>query len=86
MGKKPVLRFDCVNRVKVEKSTLLRVVLTPDGHVEVDPSGRMNGRGVYLTPDKDTLEKARKTKALEKSLGVPIPEEVYNKIERYLVQ
>jgi predicted RNA-binding protein YlxR (DUF448 family) len=86
MGKKPVLRFDCVNHVKVEKSTLLRVVLTPDGHVEVDPSGRMNGRGVYLTPDRETLEKAKKTKALEKSLGTGVPEEVYNKIERYLVK
>ena len=84
--KKPVLRFDCVTHVKTDKSRLLRVVLTPDHEVQVDPSGRMNGRGVYLAPDEATLEKARKTNALGKALGVEIPEEVYQKIGRYLVR
>ena len=32
-----VERFDCVNKVKAEKSTLLRIVKTPNGTVEVDP-------------------------------------------------
>ena len=45
----------------------------------------MNGRGAYLTPDTQTLEKAIKTKRLEKTLGVVIDEKVYQKIRRYLV-
>ena len=53
--------------------------------VEVDPTGKMNGRGAYLTPDTQTLEKAIKTKRLEKTLGVVIDEKVYQKIRRYLV-
>lgn len=83
--KKVVMRFDCVNQVKVEKSKLLRIVLTPNNTVEVDPSGKVNGRGVYLTPDQKTFEKALKTKILDKSLGVKIPSEIYDKIKRYLV-
>ncbi len=83
--KKEILRFDCINKIKTDKSSLLRIVLTPNKTVEVDPSGKMNGRGVYLTPNKATLEKAIKTKGLEKALGVKIPEEIYQKIGRYLI-
>ena len=77
-----VERFDCVNKVKAEKSTLLRIVKTPNG--TVDPTGKINGRGAYLKADKATLEKAKKTKALEKALEVKISDEVYEKIGRYL--
>lgn len=79
-----VERFDCVNKVKAEKSTLLRIVKTPNGTVEVDPTGKINGRGAYLKAYKATLEKAKKTKALEKALEVKISDEVYEKIGRYL--
>lgn len=79
-----VERFDCVNKFKAEKSTLLRIVKTPNGTVEVDPTGKINGRGAYLKADKATLEKAKKTKALEKALEVKISDEVYEKIGRYL--
>lgn len=83
--KKPCYRFDCVNNSQQLKEKLLRIVATPDGRVEVDPTGRMNGRGAYLTPDRATLELARKNRRLERSLGVKIPEEVYIKISRYLI-
>lgn len=83
--KKVVTRFDCINKIKADKSTLLRIVLTPEGEIEVDPSGKKNGRGVYLTPNKQTLELAIKTKGLEKALGVKIPDNIYTKIGRYLV-
>jgi len=82
--RKPVLRFDSVNRVKTDKSQLLRIVLTPEGIIEVDPSGKMNGRGVYMSPTKETLQKAITTKALERSLECKIPDEVYQKIGRYV--
>ncbi|MCI2069215.1 MAG: DUF448 domain-containing protein [Bacilli bacterium] len=82
--KKPVLRFDSVNKVKAEKDSLLRIVLTPSGQVEVDPSGRINGHGVYMAPTVETLKKAQLSKALDKALGVEIPEEVFVKIGRYV--
>jgi len=82
--KKPVLRFDSVNKVKVEKSLLLRIVKTPEGKIEVDPTGKMNGHGVYMSPTRETLEKAKKTNALGRALEATISEEVYLKIGRYV--
>ncbi len=81
---KPILRFDCVNRIKVDKSTLLRIVKSPTGEILVDPTGKMNGRGAYLTPDRKTFEIAKSSRALEKTLKTPIAPEIYQKIERYL--
>ncbi len=82
--KKPVLRYDCVNKIKADKSTLLRIVKTPEGTIEVDPSGRMNGHGVYMAPNKETLLKAQKTHDLERALESPINDEIYEKIGRYV--
>lgn len=82
--KKTILRFDCVNKIKVEKSTLLRIVKSPEGEILVDPTGKMNGRGAYLTPNRKTFELAKKNRSLDKTLKTKIPDEVYRKIERYL--
>lgn len=82
--KSPVTRYDCVNKNQADKKDLLRIVKKPDGTVDVDPSGKANGRGCYLKADRATLEKAIKTKAIEKSLKVSIPASLYEKIARYI--
>ena len=61
---------------------LIRVVRTTESAVCLDFSGKLNGRGAYLCPDPQCLKKAQKTKALERSLEVPIPEEVYLRLEK----
>jgi uncharacterized protein len=45
--------------------------------VEVDPQGGMPGRGAYVHPSSDCLETAQKRRALERALGVAVPEEVW---------
>ena len=69
-------------RERKEKKALIRVVRTPEGAVCLDFSGKLNGRGAYLCPDPECLKKARKTKSLERSLEVTIPEEVYDRLEK----
>ena len=64
------------------KRDLIRVVRQTDGSVSLDFSGKLNGRGAYLCPDALCLNKARKAKSLERSLEVPIPEEVYDRLQR----
>ncbi len=61
------------------KKELIRVVKTEDG-VCVDPSGRQNGRGAYICGNLACLEKAWKSKGLEKSLKMRVPEEVYESL------
>ena len=61
---------------------MIRVVRGTDGSVSLDFSGKLNGRGAYICPQAECLRKARKAKSLERSLEVPIPEEVYDRLEK----
>ena len=64
------------------KKELVRVVRTPQGEILLDPSGKKSGRGAYLCPNPECLKKARRAKRLERALDCPIPEEVYDALER----
>jgi predicted RNA-binding protein YlxR (DUF448 family) len=50
--------------------------------VSLDFSGKKNGRGAYLCPDPQCLKKAIKSKALDRSLEVTIPQEIYDRLEK----
>ena len=73
-------------RERKEKRQLIRVVRKTDGSVCVDFSGKVSGRGAYICPDKNCLNKALKSKSLERSLEVAIPEEVYGRLEKEMEQ
>lgn len=63
------------------KKELLRIVRTPEGNVEVDLTGKRNGKGAYLKKDLEALKIAKQKKALNRALEVEIPEEIYKQIE-----
>ena len=67
-------------RERKAKRELIRIVRGTDGEVRLDFSGKLNGRGAYICPDSQCLKKAQKAKSLERSLEVPIPEEVYDRL------
>ena len=67
-------------RERKAKREMIRVVRMTDGNVSLDFSGKLNGRGAYICPKAECLKKAQKAKSLERSLEVPIPEEVYNRL------
>lgn len=82
MGRKIPLR-QCVGcREMKAKMDLLRVIKTPEDKVMLDPGGKKNGRGAYLCFSLDCLKKARRSKALERSLNITIPEEIYEGLEQ----
>ena len=66
------------------KKELLRVVKSPDGEIALDFTGKKSGRGAYICRDVKCLKKARKTKRIDSNLGVTVPEEVYDRMEREL--
>ena len=80
MEKKLVLRTCVVSREVCEKKDLIRVVRTPEHNVIIDLKGKANGRGAYLKKDKEVINKAKTTKALERILEVTIPESVYDEM------
>ena len=69
-------------RERKEKRQMIRVVRTPEGAVNLDFSGKMNGRGAYVCPNPECLKKALRSKALDRSLEVTIPEEVILRLEK----
>ena len=63
------------------KKEMVRVVRTPEGEIVLDPVGKRSGRGAYVCRSLSCLQKARKSRAFERVLDCPIPEEVYNRLE-----
>lgn len=82
--KKIPMRTCVVTKEKCMKKDLIRVVRDNLGNVSVDLTGKANGRGAYLKKDLQVVEKARKTKALEKYLEVLIPEVIYENLEKII--
>ena len=82
--KKVPLRTCVVSHEKCEKKDLLRVVRTPLGEVLYDSTGKLHGKGAYLKKSIEVINKAKKTKILEKALGVSISDEVYDNLERII--
>lgn len=73
-------------RERKAKRELIRVVRSPEGVVSLDFSGKAPGRGAYLCPNGECLKKAIRSKALDRSLEVQIPEEVYERLNREMEQ
>ena len=63
-----------------DKKKLIRVVKTPEGEFVMDTTGKKNGRGAYLCPSEECLEKAIKTKGLDRSFKMAVPKEVYDRL------
>lgn len=64
------------------KKEMIRVIRTSDQEFLLDATGKKNGRGAYLCPDKECLRKAIKNKGLERSFRQAIPQEVYDTLEK----
>ncbi len=65
----------------IPKKNLLRIVKNKDNEIFLDPTGKANGRGVYLCDSIECFEKARKNKELEKSLKSKIDEDIYEELK-----
>ncbi len=79
--KKIPMRSCVVTKEKYPKMELVRIVRTPENEVIVDLTGKANGRGAYLKKDITVIEKAQKTKVLNKILEIEVKEEIYNELK-----
>jgi predicted RNA-binding protein YlxR (DUF448 family) len=74
----------CIScRERSAKRTLVRIVRTPEGTVEVDPTGKRNGRGAYLCDDPACWARVLKTGVLAQALKTTIDSETTNALARY---
>ena len=68
--------------------TGLRFVVSPEGELAPDFTGKLPGRGAWLTPQKDALETALKKGAFARSFkrGVVAPDDLGARVEAGLVK
>ena len=85
MVKKIPLRKCVVTQERLPKKDLLRIVKNNEGEVFVDLSSKANGRGAYIKKDVAVLELAMKNKNLERTLECSIPETVYERIRKVII-
>jgi len=73
-----------------DKSILIRLVLTAEGRIEIDPSGKKAGRGTYLCRNQNCWREGLNTKNLEKVLKSKVNKanmaELIEKNQYYLEQ
>ena len=62
------------------KRSMIRVVRSKEGVVSVDPTGKLSGRGAYVSKSEEAVEIARKKNVLGRQLEVTIPAEIYDEL------
>lgn len=82
MAKKIPLRM-CTGCGEMKpKKEMIRVLKTPEDEIVIDTIGKKNGRGAYVCCSLSCLQKAIRTKGLERSLKVSIPKELIETLEK----
>ncbi|MGH2535687.1 MAG: RNase P modulator RnpM [Thermomicrobiales bacterium] len=77
----------CVScRERSAKRALIRLVRTPEGSVEVDPTGKRNGRGAYLCDDPACWERALSSGRLAQALKTTIDGETLQTLRRFAAE
>lgn len=87
MKNKKVPMRRCVGCMESKpKNSLVRIACY-EGEITVDPTGKAKGRGVYLCPDKNCMEKAKKRRSLQRNFEIEISEEklqdIFTELEKY---
>lgn len=82
--KKVPLRMCIITKKQYPKSELFRIIKTSDGTINLDVTGKLNGHGVYIARNLETIELAKRTKILEKVLDGKIEDKLYEKMKLYL--
>jgi len=66
---------------KKDKRELIRVVLNKKNKLQIDRTGKLEGRGAYICDNMQCLEKAIKSSRLEKVLKIKIDNEFYENVK-----
>ena len=70
---------------KKNKNELIRIVKDKDGNISIDKTGKANGRGAYICDDVECLEKAIKSKRIEKSFEMKIENKIYEDLRGAII-
>ena len=66
---------------KKDKNELIRIVKNNKNEITVDKTGKLEGRGAYICNNMECLEKAIKSKRIEKAIETKISNEIFEQIK-----
>lgn len=69
-----------------EKKSLIRIVRTPQGEIQVDDSGKANGRGAYICKSQECLSNILSKKTLQRVFAAQISDEIVESLKSKLEQ
>lgn len=81
--KMPMRKCIGCNEMK-DKKELIRIVRNNVGEINVDPVGKLPGRGAYICKSVNCFDTAVKAKRLERAFKNRIPDDVYMKLREVL--
>ena len=71
-------------RIMKPKKELIRIVRDADKAIFIDKTGKKSGKGAYLCPSNECVDKAMKINALERALETKIPQSVFDDIKEMI--
>ena len=84
---KKIVQRTCMGcNLKKDKKELIRLVFNKKGEIFVDETGKAEGRGAYICDDIKCLEKAIKTKRLERVFETKIDDKLYENIRGVIIE
>jgi len=76
------LRKCIVTEEMKPKGEMIRVVRNKEGDIFVDPTGKLNGRGAYLTIDRAVFNEAREKRILDSVFNTTVDDKVYDELDQ----
>ena len=71
---------------KKNKKDLIRIVKNKQNEINIDKTGKLEGRGAYICDSITCLDKAIKTKRIEKVFEQKIPDEIYERLRGVMLE
>ena len=82
--KKTPQRMCVACRSMKDKNELIRIDKNKNGEINLDATGKAQGRGAYICRDLNCLLKAEKSGALNRAFSVNVDRSVYDKLKEEL--
>ncbi|WP_368644821.1 YlxR family protein [Alkalibacterium putridalgicola] len=85
MQKRKIPMRKCVVSGEMKpKKDMVRIVRNKEGEVSIDPTGKKNGRGAYVSLDTELVMKAKKKKMLDQALNAQVDDSFYDELIDYI--
>ena len=69
--------------MKSDKDSLIRIVRSPEGKPVIDIMKKLPGRGAYICPDSDCIDRARKSGSLAHAIGAVTDDSFWPELEEH---